>query len=99
MLQYLLATYSIDIIAENFDYDLWKVLQNKFLDIFTDHLQTVNKPTHISEFLIDHDYWKHFFSDHDAVRIAIHKNYADFHWESALLKSVITREKEELIVF
>ena len=94
MLQYLLATYSIDIIAGNFNYDLLKVLQNKFLDIFTDHVQTVNKPTHISEFLIDHDYIMKalmeefftnvtveniFFSDHDAVRIAIHKNYADFH--------------------
>ena len=58
MLQYLLATYSIDIIAGNFNYDLLKVLQNKFLDIFTDHVQTVNKPTHISEFLIDHNYIK-----------------------------------------
>ena len=56
MLQYLLATYSIDIIAGDFNYDLLKVLQNKFLDIFIDHVQTVNKPTHISEFLIDHDY-------------------------------------------
>ena len=99
MLQYLLATYSIDIIAGNFNYDLLKVLQNKFLDIFTDHLQTVNKPTHISEFLIDHDYWKHFFSGHDAVRIAIHKNYADFHWESALLKSVITRWERRINCF
>ena len=58
MLQYLLATYSIDIIAGDFNYDLLKVLQNKFLDIFTDHVQTVNKPTHISEFLIDHNYIK-----------------------------------------
>ena len=37
ILQYLLATYSIDIIAGNFNYDLLKVSQNKFLDIFVDH--------------------------------------------------------------
>ena len=39
MLQYLVATYSIDIIAGGFNYDLLKVLENKLLDIFTDHLQ------------------------------------------------------------
>ena len=36
MLQYLLATNSIDIIAGDFNYDLLKVSQNKFLDIFED---------------------------------------------------------------
>ena len=54
MLQYLLATHSIDIIAGDFSYDLLKVSQNIFLDIFTDHIQMVNKPTHISGSLIDH---------------------------------------------
>ena len=69
-----------------------KLSQNKFLDIFADHVQIVNKPTHISGSLIDHVYIKKafmeefftnvtveniHFSDHDAVRIAIHKNYAD----------------------
>ena len=38
MLQYLLATNSIDITAGEFNYDLLKVSQNKFLDIFTDHI-------------------------------------------------------------
>ena len=75
--------------AGDFNYDLFKVLQNKFLDIFTDHVQMINKPTHISGSLIDHVYIKKalmeefftnvsveniYFSDHDAVRIAIHKN-------------------------
>ena len=94
VLQYLLATNSIDIMAGDFNYDLLKVSQNKILDIFTDHVQMVNKPTHISGSLIDHVYIKKFlmkelftsvtaeniyFSGHDAVRIAIHKNYVDFH--------------------
>ena len=67
--------------------------QNEFLDIFTDHVQMVNKPTHISGSLIDHVYIKKalmeelftnvtveniYFSDHYAARIVIHKNYADF---------------------
>ena len=38
MLQYLLATNSIDITAGEFNYDLLKVSQNKFLDIFTYHI-------------------------------------------------------------
>ena len=94
MLHYLLATYSIDIIAGDFNYDLLKVLQNKFLDIFTDHVQMINKSTHISGSLIDHVYIKKtlmenfftnvsvgnvYFSDHGAVRITVHKNYVDFH--------------------
>ena len=58
MLQYLVATYSIDIIAGGFNYDLLKVLENKLLDIFTDHLQMVNKPTHISASLTGHIYIK-----------------------------------------
>ena len=36
MLQYLVATYSPDIFAGEFSYDLLKVSQNKLLDIFTD---------------------------------------------------------------
>ena len=46
--QYLLATNSIDIIAGDFNYDLLKVSQNKFLGIFTDNVQMVNKPKDIS---------------------------------------------------
>ena len=68
--------------------------QNKFLDIFTGHVQIVNKPTNISGSLIDHVYIKkalmeeffvnvtvekNFFSDHDAVRTVIEKNFIDFH--------------------
>ena len=54
MLQYLVATYSIDVITGDFSCDLLKVSENKFLDIFSDHVQMLNKPTHISGFLIDH---------------------------------------------
>ena len=93
MLQILLATHYIEIIARNLNYDLLKVSQNGFLDIFTDRVQTVNKPTHISGSLIEHVYLKKdlmeefftnateniYFSDHDAVRTKIHKNYFDFH--------------------
>ena len=94
MLQYLLATYYLDTIAGNFNYGLLKVLQDKFLDIFTNHVQMINKPTYISRSLIDHVYIKKalmeefftnvtveniYFTDHDAIRIAIHKNFVDFH--------------------
>ena len=48
MLQYLLVTNSIDIIAREFNYDLLKVSENKLVDIFTEHVQMVNKPTHVS---------------------------------------------------
>ena len=48
ILQYLLATDSIDIIAGDFNYVLLKVSQNKFLGIFTDHVQMINKSKHIS---------------------------------------------------
>ena len=34
ILQYLLANYSIDIIAQDFNYDILKVSENKLLDIF-----------------------------------------------------------------
>ena len=88
MLQYLLTTYSIDVKAGDFNYDLLKVLQNKFLDIFTDHVLIVNKPTHILGSWIDHIYinkalMKEFFtkltveniyfSDHDTIGIVIEK--------------------------
>ena len=97
MLQYLLATHSIHITAGDFNYDILKVSQNKFLDIFTDHVQMVNKPTHISGSLIYHVYIKKalmeefftnvnveniYFSDHDAARIVIGKNSVDFHINS-----------------
>ena len=41
-----------------FSYDLLEVSENKLLDIFTHHVQMVNKQTHISGFLIDHVYIK-----------------------------------------
>ena len=93
MLQYLLATNSIDIIPRDVNYDLVKVSENKLLDIFTHHAQMVNKPVHISRSLIDHVYNKKtltkefstnvsveniYFSDHDAFRIVIEKNVVDF---------------------
>ena len=49
MLQYSVATYSVDVIAGDFSY---QVSKNKLLDFFTDHVQMVNKPTHISGSLI-----------------------------------------------
>ena len=58
MLKYLLAAYSIDITVGDFKYDLLKESQNKCLDIFTDGIQMVNKPTHIAVSLIDHVYIK-----------------------------------------
>ena len=44
ILQYLLATNSIYIIAGDFNCDIFKVSERKY--IFTDHVQMVNKPTH-----------------------------------------------------
>ena len=58
IVQYLVATYYIDITTGDFSYDLLKLLENKFLDIFTNHLQMVNKPTQISGSLINHVYIK-----------------------------------------
>ena len=60
----------------------------------------VNKSAHILRSLIDHVYIKKammeeffsnvtagniYFPDHDAVRIAIYKNYVDFHINSKYL--------------
>ena len=94
MLEYLLATNSIDIVAGDFNFDLLKVSKNNlFSNHFTEHVQIVNKPTHISGSLIDHVYIKKtlmeeffanaiveniYFSDHDAIRIVIEKNNVDF---------------------
>ena len=59
MLQYLLATNSVDIIAGDVNFDLLKMLENNLLlNHFTEHVQIVNKPTHISATLIDHVYIK-----------------------------------------
>ena len=60
ILQVLLAINSITIIAEDLNYNLLKASQNKFLDIFTDDFQMLNKPTHTSRSLIDHDCQKSF---------------------------------------
>lgn len=93
ILQVLLAINSITIIAEDLNYNLLKASQNKFLDIFTDDFQMLNKPTHTSRSLIDHDSVKKafmeglfinitaekkFFSD-DAIRTVIEKSSVDFH--------------------
>ena len=42
----------------DFNYDLLKVSQSNFLDILTDHVQMVKKPTNIYGYLIDHVYIK-----------------------------------------
>ena len=39
MLQYLLSTKSIDVVARDFNHNLVKLLENKFLGIFTDRFQ------------------------------------------------------------
>ena len=56
MLQYLQATIFIDIKAGDFNFNLLKVSQNTFLNIFADYVQMVNKPTHISGSSIAHVY-------------------------------------------
>ena len=73
---------------------IFQVSKNKLLDVFTDHIEMVNKPTHISGSLIDHVFIKKdlmeefftnatveniYFSDHDAVRILIEKNAVGFY--------------------
>ena len=73
---------------------IFLVSKNKLLDVFTDHIEMVNKPTHISGSLIDHVFIKKdlmeefftnatveniYFSDHDAVRILIEKNAVGFY--------------------
>ena len=93
MLQYYVTTYSINIIARDFNYDFSKVSENKLVDIFTDHVQILNKPTSISGSLIDYVYIKKslmeefftnakveniHFPDYVAVRIIIEKNVLDF---------------------
>ena len=39
MLQYLLSTKSIDVVPRDFNHNLVKLLENKFLGIFTDRFQ------------------------------------------------------------
>ena len=56
MLQYLEAIYSIDTVVGDFNYDLLKRSDYKFLDIFIHHVEIVNIPTYISGFLINHVY-------------------------------------------
>ena len=93
ILQVLLAINPMTIIAEDLNYNLLKASQNKFLDIFTDDFEMLNKPTHTSRSLIDHVSIKKafreglfinitaekiYFSD-DARRIVIEKSSVDFH--------------------
>ena len=44
--------------SRGFSYDLLRAPQNKFLDIFTHHVQIISKPPHISGSLIEHVYIK-----------------------------------------
>ena len=93
-MKYLPAANSIDIITEDFNYDLLKVTEHKLLDILTDHVKIVNEPKHIYGSLIGHVHIKKtlmeefsihitvenvYFSDHDALRIVIEKTAFDFH--------------------
>ena len=55
MLQNLLPTNYVDIVAGDFNFDLLKVSENNLLlNHFIKHAQIVNKPAHISGSLIDH---------------------------------------------
>ena len=107
MLQYLLATYSTDLIAGCFNYDILNGSQNKCLDLFRDHVQMVNKPTYTSGSLIDQVYIKTtlteefftnllveniYFSDYDVVGIEIQKDYVDFHIN---LKNMLSPGKKQ----
>ena len=47
LIQYLLVANLKAIIAGDSIYDLLKVIKNKLIDAFTDHVQIVNKSTHI----------------------------------------------------
>ena len=59
MLQYLLATNYVDIVAGDFNFDLLKVSEsNLLLNHFMEQAQVVNQPTHISGSLKDHVYIK-----------------------------------------
>ena len=86
MSQYLVVTYSTEIIVGNFSYDFLKVFETELLDVLPDDVQMVNESAYISGSLIYHVNVKNslmeelftnatvqniYFSDHDAVRIVI----------------------------
>ena len=75
MLQYLLASNVINIIAGDFNYDLLKVSENKLLDVFTDHVQMVNKPTHLSGSLIDHVYIKNILMEEFFINATVENDF------------------------
>ena len=56
ILEYLLTINSIDIIARTFNYDLLKALENKLLDIFTEHAEMINQTIHEYRSWIDRVY-------------------------------------------
>ena len=100
--QYLLAT--IDIKASDFNYHLWKVSEIKYLDMSTNHVKIMNKPTRISGILIDYVSIEKtlmekfsliitvehiYFSDHDVLRIVIEKKTVDFQIRSSAVKFAI----------
>ena len=93
VLEYLIATNTVDIIAGDFNYDLFKANPDKLMDFLKNYSQLVREATHISGSLIDHVYVRKnlleefnvnvkvqnvYFSDHDAVRIMITKDEVDF---------------------
>ena len=72
MLQYLLATNSVDIVAGDFNLDVLKVSENNLLlNHFMEHVQIVNKPIHISGSLIDHVYIKKTLMEEFSANITI----------------------------
>ena len=83
MLQYLLATNSINIIAGDFNYDLLKVSENKLLDIskehFTHHVQMVSNATNISGSLIDDVYIKKTLMEEFSTNVSVENIYFSDH--------------------
>ena len=72
MLQYLLATNSVDIVAGDFNFDVSKVSENNlFLNHFTEHVQIVNKAIHISGSLIDFVYIKKTLMEEFSTNVTI----------------------------
>ena len=75
IMPYLLAAYSVDITGGDFNYDLLKVTENKLSDIFGDHVQIVNKATHISGSLIDHEYVKKTLMEGLSINLTVENIY------------------------
>ena len=75
LMQYLPAANSIDIITEDFNYDLLKVTEYKLLDILTDHVKIVNKSKHICGSLIGHAHIKNTLMEDFSIHVTVENVY------------------------